>query len=172
MNRDWLWDRKTSLAKIKRILKDPSHREFIVFAALLFARKNTPEEVFKQYIDPLVFCRHWPRIKKQMRKDAWASQRIVFWQAVYEKLLERYHKKGMVFRARQEVPVHEVCKSVGDELRRMRKAEGLSQKALAEKIGISQQLISRVEKGRENVSILTLENLARAFDKRVNVVFA
>jgi len=44
--------------------------------------------------------------------------------------------------------------------------EGFSQKELAQKLRISQQIISRIESGRENISLLTLEKVAAALGKK------
>lgn len=51
--------------------------------------------------------------------------------------------------------------SVAENLRRLRKASGLSQVALAEKARVSQQLISQLERG-ENAKTLELPSLALA----------
>lgn len=169
MKRDWLWDRKTKLSVVKKALNDPGHADFIMFASLLFARNNEPGRVFKEYMDPQVFCRHWPRIKKAMRKDSWNSQRVVFWQAVYEKLMERYRKEGVPIRQKREKPTYPICSKAGDLIRQARKARGLSQKDLARKMKVSQQLISRIEKGKENISLLALNNVCQALGKEIDV---
>lgn len=169
MKRDWLWDRKISLKKVKRILDDPSHRDFVLFASLLLGRKNEPREVFREYIDPVVFCKHWFRIKKAMREDKWNNQRIIFWQAIYEKLMDKYRKRGIKFREKKETVVNELCKKAGMQIRTSRKEQGLSQKTLAEKLGISQQVISRIEKGKENISLVTLTNILKALNKSINL---
>ena len=171
MNRDWLWDRKVTNGEVKRILKNPQHRNFVLFASLLLTRKNNPKDIFGDYIDPLIFCRNWFVIKKSMRKDKWNSKRVIFWQIIYEKLIERYRKKGIRIREEQKIPVIAVCKKVGEQIREVRKAEGLSQKALAKKIGTSQQLISRIEKGKENASLVTLDNVLKALGKNLDITF-
>ena len=171
MNRDWLWDRKTSINEIKMILKNPKHKNFILFASLLLARKNQPNEVFKKYINPMIFCTHWPNIKKNMRKDKWNSQRIIFWQAIYEKLRDRYHKKGISFREKKKLTINKLCQETGAQIRSIRKGKGLSQKALAKKLGVSQQLISRIEGGKENVSLVTLTNVLKALNKKTQITF-
>lgn len=171
MKRDWLWDRKVDLGQVKRIFANPKHKDFILFAALLLTRKNQPREVFKEYIDPLVFCKDWVNIKRQMRKDKWSNQRIDFWQAIYEKLIEKYRKKGVKFRDRKEKTAGELCEKAGKEIRKIRKSQGLSQKALAKKMGVSQQLISRIERGDENMSLTNLTIIARALDENIELKF-
>jgi transcriptional regulator with XRE-family HTH domain len=53
--------------------------------------------------------------------------------------------------------------SVGANLKRLREASGLTQHALAKKAGISQQLISRLEAGK-NVKTIALASLSKALD--------
>ena len=167
MNRDWLWDRKISIKEAKKVLKDPEHKNFISLAALLLARKNQPQQIFKEYIDPVVFCTYWAKIKKSMRNDKWNSQRIIFWQAIYEKVRDRYKKKGFRFREKKDIVVNDLCKGAGEQIRNARKEQKLSQDELAKKLGVSQQLISHIEKGRENVSLITLANILKALDKKL-----
>lgn len=165
----WLWDRKTSDAEARKILKNPGSGKFITLAALLLSRKGGPKEVFKHYLDPLIFCKHWNHIKREMRKDKWDEPRIVYWQAVYEVLSEKYRKKGIVFR--KEVPQikEPLCRETGKRISDIRREQNLSQKELAKKIGVSQQLISRIEKGGENISLVTLANIAHALNKKVEI---
>lgn len=56
------------------------------------------------------------------------------------------------------------------QLRELRRAKRLSQKAVAEKADMPQSVIARLESGEHNVSVLTLGKVARAFGKRVAIV--
>lgn len=169
MKKDWLWDRKISIAKVKGILKDPDNPRFVEFVALLLSRKNTPKEVFDVYIEPLVFCINWHRIKRQMRKDKWDNPRIEFWQQVYGVLLDKYKKEGVIIREAKKGHIDPLCKHIGNEIKKIRKQKGLSQVKLAKKIGISQQIISRIERGDENISIATLKRITDALKVKVNL---
>jgi transcriptional regulator with XRE-family HTH domain len=51
---------------------------------------------------------------------------------------------------------------VGGNTARIRKEQGLTQEALAEKSGLSQQYISGLESGHRNPTIVTLFELANA----------
>jgi DNA-binding XRE family transcriptional regulator len=171
MKDNWLWDRKTTEADAKKILKDPESRGFVDMAALLLARNNDPQVVLKGYIEPRVFCRYWASIKRKMRRDKWAEPRIVFWQAIHEKLADKYRRQGIVFR--KEAPVREpLCVEVGQKIALVRRSLGLSQKEFANKMRVSQQLVSRIEKGRENVSLITLMNISRALKRQVQIEFS
>lgn len=173
MNRDWLWDRNISAKQAEKILGNPEHPEFIALAALLLSRKNIPREVFRDYLNPLVFCRRWKEIKQKMRRDAWQSPRIGFWQAVYEKVLEKYrgNNRGILLR-NKAMPIDEFCLLVGGKLRLLRKQKNLTQNMLADKLKVSQQLISRIESGRENVSLLTLRKIAEKLGAKIDIVKA
>jgi len=161
MKRDWLWDRNISEGQARRILACPGHKRFLNLSALLLARKNVPREVFGRYIKRLDFCRNWPTIKRQMRRDKWNEPRIEYWQAIYEKLKESYNKKGIEIPERKKViTVDKFCKKIGQQIRDARKEMGLTQSMLAKKISVKQQMISHIESGRENMSLVTLKKIA------------
>ena len=50
----------------------------------------------------------------------------------------------------------------GANMRRYRTAAGLSQEAVAERMGIDRAHISSIERGRQNATLLTLWNAAEA----------
>ena len=54
--------------------------------------------------------------------------------------------------------------ALGREIRRYRKAKGLSQEALAERADLHLNYIGLLERGQRNPSFLTLLDLARALD--------
>lgn len=169
MKADWLWDRKIDIPQAKKILKNPKNENFYLLASLLLARENEPKKVFKEYINPLLFCKQWPNIKRRMRKNKWDEPRIIFWQAVYEKLIDKYRKQGIGFRKSIAFEKDELCKMVGKQIKEIRNNQHLSQKELAEKMGISQQLISRIESGAENISLTSLKNISRALGKTITI---
>lgn len=170
MRKDWLWDRDVSKRQAARILDNPAHPQFISLSSLLLARKNNPREVFQQYLKPEEFFRHWTEIKRKMKKDAWNNPRIEFWQAVYEKLSEKYRARGIKIFLREKVkPVNEFCIWVGERIRSLRKEKRLTQKMLAERLNISQQMISRIESGRENTSLLTLKKIIDELGAKISI---
>lgn len=170
--RDWLWDKKISLEKARAILRNPGDNNFLSLAAALLSRKNTPKEVFRYYLKPVDFLKGWPKIKRQMRKDSWNDPRIEFWQAVYEVLKKRYEKKGI--RLAEETPQvlkkeDEFYQAVADKIKTARKQRGLTQNGLAKRLEVSQQMISRIEKGKENISLSTLKNLTDALGAEIRL---
>ena len=160
MKADWLWDRKISVSKAKGILKCENNSKFIEMAALLLSRKNIPKEVFGEFLDKEIFVKNWARIKRHMRRDQWNDPRVEFWQAIYEKLFEIYKKKGFVFRVeKSKDAVDLMCKQVGEGICRIRKNQKLTQRELEHQWGISLQIMSKIEKGRHNGSLLTMKKI-------------
>ncbi len=96
-----------------------------------------------------------------MRRDKWNEPRIEYWQAIYEKLKENYNKKGIeILERKKVVTVNKFCEKIGREIKQARKKMGLTQANLAKKLGIKQQMISRIESGQENPSLITLKKIA------------
>jgi transcriptional regulator with XRE-family HTH domain len=54
--------------------------------------------------------------------------------------------------------------STTTQLKNAREARGLTQRALAERVGIPQSHLSRIEQGRVDLQLSTLQQLARALD--------
>jgi len=171
LKNDWLWDRKITINQARDILKNPANSHFLSISAALLARKNTPKEEFKHHLKPLLFVENWQSIKRQMRKDEWSTPRIIYWQAMYEMLKEKYEKKGVNFK--KDVPAATkqdiFCKTIADKIKAVRKAKGLTQSGLADKLKISQQVISRIENGGENISLSTFKKVADALGATIDV---
>ncbi|QUL99016.1 MAG: helix-turn-helix transcriptional regulator [Candidatus Fermentithermobacillus carboniphilus] len=55
--------------------------------------------------------------------------------------------------------------SVGEKLRRIRQAQGLSVRSLARKVGVSPSLISQIERGQVSPSYSTLKSLGEALNE-------
>lgn len=170
MKKDWLWDKNLSERQAANILRNPRHSQFISLASLLLSRKNAPQEVLRDYLKPTEFCRHWIEIKRKMRQDAWNNPRIEFWQAVYEKLLEKYRTKGInIFLKDKVKTVNEFCLEVGQKIKSLRKQRELTQQMLSKKLNISQQMISRIESGKENISLLTLKKIIEELGAKISI---
>jgi len=164
----WLWDRKITEKQAKKILSSPEDERFISLAALLFARNNSPKEVLGACISPRDFCRYWAVIKKRMRADSWNNPRIEFWQAIYESVRDKLRRKGVAIKpscAKREPD--EFLGAVGSRIKALRGEKGMSQKDLAGKMKVSQQIISRIESGRFNVSLGILKKVAKNLNCRI-----
>lgn len=51
---------------------------------------------------------------------------------------------------------------VGQNVRRLRKAKGLSQEALAAEVGVDMRYLGGIERGQENPTIRVVGNIAKA----------
>ena len=168
MKNGWLWDKKINFNQVRAILKNPQNPKFLHFAAILLSRNNNPKDVFGFYLNKKNFLQYWPDIKRLMRKDTWNNPRIDFWQAVFETLLIKYRREGVKLSfVRSAKPVNEFCKEVGLQLKELRKNRGLTQEMLADKLNISQKMLSRVENGTENPSLLTLKKILDVFGAKI-----
>ena len=58
----------------------------------------------------------------------------------------------------------DVRRVVGDNVKRLRKAAGLSQAGLAELMGVDRAYISGLERGQRNPTIVTLWHIGQALD--------
>ena len=85
MKINWLWDTRLSEARVKKILINPDDPRFYIYAEKLFARVTDPKAAFI-YISEEVFLLNWPHISKRIQKDAWAKDKIDFWQRFYDKV--------------------------------------------------------------------------------------
>ncbi len=59
----------------------------------------------------------------------------------------------------------------GDKLRQIRKSKNMTQEELAEKIGVSQVQVARIENGRQNTSVIYVKSVIEALDIQANEIF-
>ena len=166
---NWLWDRKITEVQAKKILKSPENPRFIELSALLLARSNSPSEVFTKYLSALHFCTNWTRIKKQMRKNKWQEPRIIYWEAVYEKVREKLKNKGLLGKRKVSITPDSFLTTIGSKIKELRKKKNLTQRELAQKLFVSQQLVSRIEKGKENISIKHLKKIIEVLGEELKI---
>jgi len=163
---NWLWDSRTKESKVREILKDADHPKFDIYAEKLFSRINNPNVAF-DIMDKVTFCKKWPGIKKRMRKDRWLSGRVVFWQTIYERVLEGLKERGVKIRSPRESEIPAERIKLAREIKDMRVKSGYTQKEMAKKLGVIQQYISKIENGYENFSVDTLKRIADVFGKKL-----
>lgn len=64
------------------------------------------------------------------------------------------------------------CFEIGIKIRKLRKAAGFTQKQLAEALGVSQQVVSNLERGDSaNPTLSTLEKIAIVTGRRLDINF-
>jgi DNA-binding XRE family transcriptional regulator len=104
-----------------------------------------------------------------MRKDRWLKDRTVFWQTIYERILEGLKEQGIKIRSQREVEIPAERMKLAQEIKGIRVELGYTQRDMAKKLGVIQQYISKIENGRENFSVDTLKRIADVFSKRLVV---
>ncbi len=168
MSKSWQWDMGRSDREIRNILKNPEHPSFIHYAALLFARTNVPKQVFKEYVTKLNFCLYWPTIKRRMRKDKLNQDRLHFWEEIYRHLKEDMQAKGIKLRQPSRLKVEDSLKSkIGKRIREIRRSKKMTQADVEQGTGFTQQFLSKIEQGTENVSLDTLERIQKFFNEPI-----
>jgi DNA-binding transcriptional regulator YiaG len=166
METNWLWDTRIPKDEVRRILRDEENPRFPHYAEKLLARTADPVVIFK-WIDEQTFCRKWPTIKKRLQKDRWIAARVLFWQTIYERLLVRFKENGIKIRRPSQEQISPERRQLAAQIRRLRERIGFSQKDVARRLGVIQQYVSKLESGRENVSVDTLKRVAGAFGCRL-----
>ena len=157
MKINWLWDTQLDEKRVKKILHNERDPRFFLYAEKLFSRVKDPKIAF-EFINRDSFCREWHTIKKRIQKDTWAKVKTEFWQQMYEKVL-----KDSQF-ASERVSIAQQIKNIRIQL-------GYTQKDMAEKLGVIQQYISKLETGRENLTIDTLKRIAGILQKKLIIQF-
>lgn len=66
----------------------------------------------------------------------------------------------------------DVRRLVGQNVKQLRKAAGLSQAELAERMGVDRAYVSGLEQGRRNTTIVTLWHIAKALGVKISLFFA
>ncbi len=167
---NWLWDSRLKKGEVKKILKDEKHPKFNIYADKLFSRVNNPKVVFN-IVDKVTFCKKWPSIKKRISKNRWLKNRVAFWQTIYERTLEQLRKQGIKVRESQKIDIPPERMEIAQQIRNIRVSRGYTQKDLAEKLGVIQQYIAKIENGRENLSIDTAKRIADVLGENLTIKF-
>ena len=161
-SRVWEWDVRRTDEEIRKILKNPEHPSYLHYASLLLARHNVPKEVFSRYLKKEDFCMQWQNIKRRMRKDRRDYGRIQFWQEIYRHLSEKLKSQGIALRRPAvQVVQNSLRARIGKRVREVRCSKKITQADLARGAGLTQQFVSRIERGTENVSLDTIERIQK-----------
>jgi transcriptional regulator with XRE-family HTH domain len=59
---------------------------------------------------------------------------------------------------------------LGTNVKRLRKATGLSQEALAAEVGIDMRYLGGIERGQENPSLKVIDDIAKALETHASVL--
>lgn len=164
------WDRNLNKKEVKEILNDEAHQRFVDMAALVLSRSDNPKIAFTEYIDIILFCRNWNKIKRKMRRNKWSDKRIIFWNQVYKVAMKNIDKNKLKSSRQKPTPLNFEMEKIGNIIKAARIKKGLTQKQLAEDINMSQQTVSFIERGLINITIMTLKRIFVRLDLSIAIV--
>ncbi len=163
---EWLWDEELSEGEVKQILQDVQDPRFMEYAEKIFSR-TTDEKIVFELVEKKVFCKAWPSIAQRVDKNKWAAQRAQLWQKVYERARrEREEEHTPAGPTAKDEGIDPRTKTLARELRSARKKKGWTQAQLAQRLEVSQQYISKIETGRETLSLDAIERIAETLGKK------
>ena len=168
-NKKIFWDKNISEEEIKKILKDVAHPRFIYFAATLLSRTNDAKKIFQDFLSRRDFVQHWQKIKNKMRKNDWNDSRILYWDEFYGVLRSGLKQMDEKVVKEKRSALNEELEKIGNKIRKARKKKHLTQREFAEKIGLSQQTVSFVERGYNNISFITLQRITAALELNIYI---
>lgn len=173
---DWMPD-SLSPRTVREVLDDPGHEQFPVLAARLLESTEDLDEVTR-YLDRDILARHFRRIRISMGRTGEARVRRHYWE---RRLDEGIVDSGEVSREGEQTSLlsgatdrssesesgPSSAVQVGRTIRRLRERQGLTQAELGERLNVTRQAISKVEQGRENVTVERLQRIMRALNYRL-----
>jgi transcriptional regulator with XRE-family HTH domain len=86
----------------------------------------------------------------------------------YSDVFELFEEIGFHYSEEEKVFV-EAMSQIGGQLMAYRKKYNLTQKELAEKLGISQSMVSKIETGEKNVSVKVLAKIVAALGGKLKI---
>lgn len=156
----YFWElNEKALKETKQILQDPHHKKFNSRMVTLLSRCQNPKELYS-IISKEDFIKFWPQVRKYWSKIEKSSSFRDWWETVYEQLLEKYKEREIKPKGRPA----EFLVKVGNKIKEARKEKKLSQRDLAQRIGMKQPDISRIEDGKKNITLETLFRLSEVLD--------
>ncbi len=168
---NWLWDVKSNEAEVKKILKNDKDPRFLFYAGLLLSRNSDPGYVFR-FIDREFFCRYWPLIKERIDKAGWFSpHKSDYWRPIYDRTIRELKEEGKDVSRFPAIPITKDKFHLALQIRKLRKQAKYDQKALAKRLGVKQQYVSKLETGRVNPSLEMLSKIANIFAKDLEIQF-
>jgi ribosome-binding protein aMBF1 (putative translation factor) len=110
-----------------------------------------------------------PKTKSTPEKTAIASASVSPVGSTHRAASRRRAQRSAVYR--QELVRSDPCEGIARIVIARRQALGLTQQELAERVGTSHSVISRIESGQHPTSVTTLRRLAEAFGTHLVVGF-
>ncbi|WP_020599874.1 helix-turn-helix domain-containing protein [Spirosoma panaciterrae] len=65
----------------------------------------------------------------------------------------------------------DIKQKIGQQIREARKAKGLTQKELGEKLGVSESTVNQYESGKQNLTVDTITKIAEALGVKFSAQF-
>ncbi len=65
----------------------------------------------------------------------------------------------------------EIVEQIGQLIKTVRTQEGLTQKELAERLGVNVATVNRYETGKQNLTVDTIKKIAKAIGSNITVTF-
>lgn len=154
-----------ALIQAEKALRKPDHPKFITSLVTFLSRCNEPKELFS-LLSKKEFIANWPRVKSYWLKIERKSEFRDWWDTIYERLAARAEHKEIAVKGGPS----RLLKYIGRLIKLARLKKGLSQNELALKTGMKQPDISKIEEGRENITLATLSILSKALGiKKIEV---
>lgn len=69
-----------------------------------------------------------------------------------------------------EISFYMIREQIGSKIAHLRKGAGLSQRDLADKAGLTQNTIYKIENGKFSVGIDVLDRVAKALNRKIDIV--
>ncbi|MFA4992770.1 MAG: helix-turn-helix transcriptional regulator [Candidatus Omnitrophota bacterium] len=145
-----------ALLEAGKALRDINHPRFAYYAVILFSRCDEPKEAFR-FISKDYFILGWPKIKSYWRRLKENSEFRDWWQVIYERMLEEKNGKSCAPKERSS----SFFKAIGSKIRENRLKLNMSQKELARSSGVRQPDISKIEEGKQNITLETLIKICK-----------
>ena len=146
MKTNWLWDSRLEENEIRKILKDADNSRFDIYTERLLSRIGDPKIVFS-IIDKVTFCKKWPIIKKRIREDCWLKDRVIFWQAAYERIYKGLKEHGIMLRESREVKIPSERMKLAQQIRSIRMKSGCTQRDVTNNWGQFSSISLRLKRG-------------------------
>ncbi len=151
----YFWDLSdAALKETGKILGDPEHPKFAERMVRLLSRCDNPKEVFT-LISRDQFIEAWPRLRKQWSRTGEAADFRDWWETVYEQLVRRDASKLPTGKPLEEL------REIGRVIHKARLEKGWTQADFARRARMRQPDVSAVEKGKKNLTVVTLTRLGR-----------
>jgi len=148
---------EAALGEVAKILRSPADRRFIPRLVTLLSRCDKPKEVF-QYVRKEDFIRNWPKVRSYWIKTAPVSDFRDWWETIYEEMSDKVRSRFISADFPQEFA------RLGRSIKEARIKSGLSQKDFALRSGLKQPDVSKIEKGKKNITLKTLITINRVLN--------